>query len=303
MASKGFQLGDWLDPSAPPDDPAAGRTDGNLVATGLLRPRPRDSWPTPPTSSAADDAAHYRRARAPARRSVPPGVRHAQRTAGQDSPTAYALALQFDLLADAEQRRAGRPAAGRARPADRHRIATGFLGTPLVSTPSSTPGTSTTPTSCCCRRVPVVALPGDDGGDHGLGALGQHAARRHDQPRRDDLVQPLRPRRRRRLPPPHGWPAWPSAPPAAATTTSSPARWRPHRRRGDPRDPLRPRCGRLAPPGTTAPAERGPPPEGDGHRGPPRRVDDRFAPATTSSRAHAVPPTRTRRRRDPPPRS
>ena len=47
--------------------------------------------------------------------------------------------------------------------------------------------------------VPVVALPRDHGRHHGLGALGLDAARRHHQPRRDDQLQPLRPRRRRRL--------------------------------------------------------------------------------------------------------
>ena len=31
-AVDGVQLGDWLDPSAPPEDPSAGRTDPNLVA-------------------------------------------------------------------------------------------------------------------------------------------------------------------------------------------------------------------------------------------------------------------------------
>src|SRR5581483_3963765 len=29
----GYQLGDWLDPAAPPDDPGAGRTDRHLIAT------------------------------------------------------------------------------------------------------------------------------------------------------------------------------------------------------------------------------------------------------------------------------
>ena len=53
-------------------------------------------------------------------------------------------------------------------------------------------------------RVPVVALPRDDGRDHGVGALGQPAARRLGEPRRDDLVQPLRARRGRRLAAPHG---------------------------------------------------------------------------------------------------
>ena len=52
-------------------------------------------------------------------------------------------------------------------------------------------------------RVPVLAVPGDDGRDDDLGALGQPAPGRHGQPGRDDLVQPLRARRGRRLAAPH----------------------------------------------------------------------------------------------------
>ena len=48
-----------------------------------------------------------------------------------------------------------------------------------------------------------MAVPGDDGRDDHLGALGPHAAGRLDQPRRDDVVQPLRLRRGRRLAAPH----------------------------------------------------------------------------------------------------
>ncbi|WP_374760856.1 alpha-L-rhamnosidase C-terminal domain-containing protein [Microbacterium jiangjiandongii] len=50
----------------------------------------------------------------------------------------------------------------------------------------------------------VVALPGDDGSHHGVGALGLDAARRQHQPGRDDELQSLRPGRRRRLAAPHG---------------------------------------------------------------------------------------------------
>ena len=49
-----------------------------------------------------------------------------------------------------------------------------------------------------------MALPGDDGRDDDLGALGHHAPGRLDQPRRDDVVQPLRPRRGGRLAAPDG---------------------------------------------------------------------------------------------------
>ncbi|WP_308123136.1 alpha-L-rhamnosidase C-terminal domain-containing protein [Streptomyces geysiriensis] len=41
--------------------------------------------------------------------------------------------------------------------------------------------------------MPVLALPGDDGRDHDLGALVLDAARRLGQPGRDDQLQPLRP--------------------------------------------------------------------------------------------------------------
>ena len=51
------------------------------------------------------------------------------------------------------------------------------------------------------ESMPVLALPDHDGSDHRVGALGQPAAGRFDQPHRDDLVQPLCPRRHRRLPP------------------------------------------------------------------------------------------------------
>ena len=81
----------------------------------------------------------------------------------------------------------------------------GFVGTPLVTdalTDGRAPLRRRAPAAA--DRVPVVALPRDDGRDHGVGALGQPAARRLGQPRRDDLVQPLRARRGRRLAAPHG---------------------------------------------------------------------------------------------------
>ena len=102
-------------------------------------------------------------------------------------------------------------------------------------------------------RVPVVALPGDHGRHHDLGALGQHAARRLGQPRRDDVVQPLRVRRGRRLAAPHGRRARARPRPATGGSWSGPgpAAGSPHAV-GDARQPLRPhpvawrrRSGRL----------------------------------------------------------
>jgi alpha-L-rhamnosidase len=49
-----------------------------------------------------------------------------------DSPTAFALALQFGLLADAAQRERAGTRLGELVTADKHHIGTGFLGTPIV---------------------------------------------------------------------------------------------------------------------------------------------------------------------------
>src|SRR5687767_14934931 len=45
----------------------------------------------------------------------------------------------------------------------------------------------------------LLAVSGDNGCDHDLGTVGQHAARWLRQPRRDDILQSLCPRRGRRL--------------------------------------------------------------------------------------------------------
>ncbi|HEY5886632.1 MAG TPA: family 78 glycoside hydrolase catalytic domain [Acidimicrobiales bacterium] len=132
VANQGYQLGDWLDPSAPPDNPAGGRTDSFLVAQAYY------CWCARLVADAADvlnrpeDAAHYREigdraATAFRREFATPSGRLAS-----DSPTAFALALQFDLLADADQRERAGERLGQLVQADRHHIGTGFLGTPVV---------------------------------------------------------------------------------------------------------------------------------------------------------------------------
>ena len=108
------------------------------------------------------------------------------------------------LLPDAAQRRhAGATLAELVRASGYH-ISTGFVGTPLICDALCSGG----PLRCRlppadAARLPVLALPGDDGRDHDLGALGQHAAGRLDQSGRNDLVQPLRAWRGGRLAAPH----------------------------------------------------------------------------------------------------
>ncbi|MFC5910755.1 family 78 glycoside hydrolase catalytic domain [Streptacidiphilus monticola] len=128
----GFQLGDWLDPAAPPDDPAAGRTDRYLIATAYFAWSARHlSW-TARAIGEHEDAHRYRLladqvAAAFRQRWVrPDGLMT------DDTPTAYAVALRFALLTDPAARlRAGDRLAELVRQ-DGFRIATGFVGTPLI---------------------------------------------------------------------------------------------------------------------------------------------------------------------------
>ena len=91
-----------------------------------------------------------------------------------DCPTVYALALEWALLPTEDQRhRAGDRLADLVRTSG-FRISTGFVGTPLITdalTDSRPPGRGLP--AAAADRLPVLAVRGDDGRDHGLGALGQ----------------------------------------------------------------------------------------------------------------------------------
>ncbi|MFJ2263754.1 family 78 glycoside hydrolase catalytic domain [Streptomyces sp. NPDC087844] len=129
---EGFQFGDWLDPSAPADDPGRAMTSAGLVATAYYAHSARLLADAAEVLDEKKDAARYH--------ALSDAVRHAFRDrfhAGggrltEETQTAYALALRFRLLEDGTER----AAAGR-RLADLvaeggHRIGTGFLGTPQV---------------------------------------------------------------------------------------------------------------------------------------------------------------------------
>ena len=129
---EGFQFGDWLDPTAPADDPGRAMTSSALVATAYFAHAARL---LARTAEVLDDKAEATR-----RHALADAVRDAFRarfhTGGgllsEDTQTAYALALCFRLLDDeAERAAAGRRLADLVAEGG-HRIGTGFLGTPLV---------------------------------------------------------------------------------------------------------------------------------------------------------------------------
>ena len=125
-----FMLGDWLDPIAPPDNPGAARTPWRVCATAYLARSARIV-----ADAAAvlgrDGSAYSRLAERAAERFRAEFVTPAGRVAFP-AQTAYALALQFDLLEPGQREHAQQLLTDQVA-ADGWHIATGFLGTPLVT--------------------------------------------------------------------------------------------------------------------------------------------------------------------------
>ncbi|GAA2853286.1 alpha-L-rhamnosidase [Actinoplanes cyaneus] len=131
VISHGLQLGDWLDPAAPPDRPQQARTDPYLVATAYLAHSARLLARQATLIGKTDDATVHTEL---AHR-VTAGFRREFVTASgrcaSDTQTAYALALCFDLLLPGQRAHAGERLAQLVREAE-FRIGTGFAGTPLI---------------------------------------------------------------------------------------------------------------------------------------------------------------------------
>lgn len=127
-----FQFGDWLDPVAPPEHPEDGRTDPDLVASAQLIRSITLVARAAATLGHEGDHARYAeladRARAAFRAEY---VTPAGRTMS-DSPTAYVLALQLDIVTDADQRTVLARRLLELVRAGGYRMPTGFIGTPLI---------------------------------------------------------------------------------------------------------------------------------------------------------------------------
>jgi len=129
---RGFQFGDWLDPDAPPEDPAAAKADRGLVATACLYRSADLVLRVADVLERGDVRGELERLRDATRvafRAAYVDIQ-AQRLRNH-CETSYALAIVFGLLDDDE-----RPWAG-ARLADLveesgYRISTGFAGTPYI---------------------------------------------------------------------------------------------------------------------------------------------------------------------------
>ncbi|MEV7608545.1 family 78 glycoside hydrolase catalytic domain [Microbacterium sp. NPDC089320] len=128
----GFQFGDWLDPSASPHDPRDAKAAEEVVATAHFA---RSAWIVGQAAAVigdAETAAAYNLLATRIRAAFADAYVTPRGRLMSEAQTTYALALEWDLLPTPSQREeAGRRLADLVRTSG-FRIATGFVGTPLV---------------------------------------------------------------------------------------------------------------------------------------------------------------------------
>ena len=136
----GYQLGDWLDPTAPPQDPGAGSTDRHLIASAYY------AWSARHLASMArvldheQDRRYYDALARHTRQAFLNTYLLADGRMTSDTQTAYAVALQFGLLSEPEARASAGERLAELVESGGHTIQTGFIGTPLVAPALSSTG-------------------------------------------------------------------------------------------------------------------------------------------------------------------
>lgn len=127
----GFQFGDWLDPDAPPEDPAKAKADKGVVATACIY---RSAWIVAQAATvlgreaeATEFAELAEQLRVAFNKHYVDGGR-----VFSDCTTVYALAIAFGLLDAADEVVAGDRLSELVEQAG-YRISTGFAGTPFIT--------------------------------------------------------------------------------------------------------------------------------------------------------------------------
>ena len=128
----GFQFGDWLDPTAPPDKPAETKADNGVVATACFYRSTSLLVRVAEILGRADDAASFAELADRTRRAFNEHYVKPDGTIRSDAPTVYALAIVFGLLDEETTTLAGERLAKLVADGGYH-IQTGFAGTPFVT--------------------------------------------------------------------------------------------------------------------------------------------------------------------------
>lgn len=128
----GFQFGDWLDPTAPPDQPWQARTDKVIVASAYFA---HSAELVAKTAELLNDTTAHSKYAAIAQKAKAAFAAEYVTPNGRmmcDAETAYALAIAFDLLPTAKQRQNAGDRLAKLVLGSGYTIRTGFVGTPLI---------------------------------------------------------------------------------------------------------------------------------------------------------------------------
>jgi alpha-L-rhamnosidase len=128
----GNQLGDWLDPDAPPEHPGAAKADPSVIATACLYRSARFTAEAARILGQTVDADRYEHLAETTRSAFNTHYVGRDGRITSDCATVYALALCFGLLDAEPARLAGDRLAAIVATAG-YRISTGFAGTPYVT--------------------------------------------------------------------------------------------------------------------------------------------------------------------------
>jgi alpha-L-rhamnosidase len=127
----GFQFGDWLDPTAPPDEPAAAKADKGVVATACLYRDARILTDIAELLGRSEEAAEFTALAERTRAAFNDHYVNDEGTIHSDAQTAYTLAIAFGLLDEQTEELAGKRLAELVAESG-YRIQTGFAGTPYI---------------------------------------------------------------------------------------------------------------------------------------------------------------------------
>ncbi|KAK7397707.1 hypothetical protein QQX98_012922 [Neonectria punicea] len=160
-----WQLADWLDPSAPPEDPGNGRTDNILVANAYLVHTTLVFAKLCAVLGKSDLATKYTQDGERLKALFQRRYITAEGNLMSSSQTGIGLAIRFGLYPeDNEQRRAAAKALERLVRTARFHISTGFAGTPVISHALTEAGRSQLAyrmlleTTCPSWLYPVVSM-------------------------------------------------------------------------------------------------------------------------------------------------
>ncbi|KUJ23886.1 alpha-L-rhamnosidase [Mollisia scopiformis] len=128
----GHQLGDWLDPAAPPSEPGNGKTDPHLVANAYLVHITHLMSLISNVLSLSSDATHYASEAERLKKLFQDEYITPNGRLAPDSMTALALAITFNLFASPTHLTSATTRLSTLVRTSKFRIATGFVGTPLI---------------------------------------------------------------------------------------------------------------------------------------------------------------------------